>query len=142
MCHTSFAGRVLLLAAAAGCAACFESSADPFVVELTVDRGAIEVPARLDLEIVELDAPGGATLSTRTESQNGPDFFATAQSSRLILSPASEAGAVRLRATAFDAGGSVIATGALEVPAQPRTVEATLYLIRGDGADAGSPDGG
>ena len=129
-----------------GCAllacSCFGVHEDPFVVDLAVELNGLPIPDRVELEIVELVAPGGAVLSSRSLGVNGADFFAVeGTSNRVLLDTSADTGAVRVRGDARDAAGAVVASGVVEVPRQPRTVPATLYLVAVISTDAGA-DGG
>jgi hypothetical protein len=134
------------LVSVVGCAlalcGCFGVHEDPFVVDLSVERNGLPVPDRVELEIVELVAPGGAVLSSRSLGVNGADFFAAdGTSNRVLLDTGADTGALRVRGDALDGAGALVASGVVEVPRQPHTVPAMLYLVAVTNTDAGT-DGG
>jgi hypothetical protein len=132
----------LVVGALVTSAGCHCGPPEPFRVDVTVDRAGLPVPDRLDLEVAELDEPGGATLSGRAESFNGADFFANEGSSNhFIDSPSDAAGAVRIRATAYVATGAEAGSGVVEVPRSEGLVSATLTLTSGPLPDAATDAG-
>ena len=134
--------RLARLSAVACAAALFAGCpAEPWSVDLTIERGLVPVPTTLAVNITQRTEIGGSTLDSEVLMLEGPSFFEDeGETNRILIIPGDDAGAVLITVSALN-GMTEIGNGMRELARADGLQAESLTLTGVGGTDSGSDAG-